>query len=211
MEKIKQDEFEDRKPIKPVPGQMCYDEFLLPEQTEQNEIMDNSVASGQLDFWNLPKEEISQTQQIEKKKFEKSTESFSREETFKNQLVLNDSVYKNSETRIEKTESTDCKIQENLTEFQSPKTLKKPSNFKSNFNEIDENFDENENDVQQEALQVVETETEDLIDENFAEQSDDNQQEFSFDFENPPKKLEKSEINASKTHFFGNYENPFDE
>ena len=36
-------------------------------------------------------------------------------------------------------------------------------------------------------------------------------EEFVIDFENPPKKLEKSEINASKTHFFGNYENPFDE
>ena len=57
MDKNKQEEFENRKPIEPIEGQMCYDELLTRESQEDKVEVDTSVVDGQLDLWSLPKEE----------------------------------------------------------------------------------------------------------------------------------------------------------
>ena len=51
----KHDEFENRKPIEPIDGQMCYDELLVPIKEEEEPKEDNSIADGQLDFWTAEK------------------------------------------------------------------------------------------------------------------------------------------------------------
>ena len=53
----KKKETEEFKPnvIEPIEGQMCYDELLVPEKEEKEEVKDTSTAQGQLDIWGMSK------------------------------------------------------------------------------------------------------------------------------------------------------------
>ena len=278
---IKQDDFEKREQIDPIPGQMCYDELLLPNYEEEKEKPDTSVAAGQMDLWSLPKQEeiaevIDDENDIHKKteksalrepekkiefeekieqKFEEKTDEPSYEtaqekssfeaqekteileeqqqeksqEIYENQdeekvcdevcespvsVVLDDDKLESEndirnqenpqEIESEKsevaTEKEDDFEKENFA-FQAPRKLRKTSILQNNF-------------VKESTAGIEEylhiEEEQDLTSEEDEKHLED-YQEMTINFENPPKKLEKSEINASKSHFFGNYENPFED
>ena len=256
MEK-KQDEFEEIKPIKPIPGQMCYDEFLFPESEEEKEENDTSVAAGQMDLWNMPpqpkidektivkKDEKSEIQPNEKRleneekleeKFVPKTDEQTQEKTDfeveeKSEIFEEKSQEKLQEIDEKHDEKNDvvevCEIpsvvaqddklgseivtenvddveEENLA-FQAPKKMRKISTSYNIFEE------ENAQEFEENSLAEDEkNETEE--EQGFEEESDlEEDEKLTIDFENPPKKLKKSEIIATKTQFFGNYENPFDE
>lgn len=71
------DDFEDYD-NEPIEGQICYDELLIPLE-EEKEQKDNSVAQGQLDIWNLPKNEKSIKNE---EKIEKNLEKTAKNENF---------------------------------------------------------------------------------------------------------------------------------
>ncbi len=54
MNNSRKDE-EEFKPnsIEPIEGQICYDELLIPQKQEQEEIKDTSTVAGQMDFWSI--------------------------------------------------------------------------------------------------------------------------------------------------------------
>ncbi len=155
------DEFDDREPIEPIPGQICYDELLLPEQDEEKVEEDHSVAKGQLDIWSLEeqkeeKKEISQsiTRQNEiEKNLENLTENKNSEEK-KNDFYERQNERENYETtelnheknqinheKIEKNEEKSEKIYEN--EIKNEQNDTEITEFEEKFNEKDEDVDVN--------------------------------------------------------------------
>ena len=62
-------EFEDEN--KPLPGQMCYDELLLPESDEPEEESSPVVLDGQLDIWSIKPEK--NLEKVKEDKGEKKT------------------------------------------------------------------------------------------------------------------------------------------
>lgn len=248
----KQDEFEERKLIEPIPGQMCYDEFLFPESEEEKEVIDTSVAVGQLDLWSVSaqprideKADVKETTKSEIQSFEKKIEIEEKlEENFqenakqktdeKPQEKSNFEVGKESEILEEKQEQFpeiyDNKVEENDDVILRQNGLlgtSQEDNFEKVVIEKDDNFEKEDfafqspkklrkfSDLQNESL---EDSTQDFVageKEDFAfeenETEDVDKEKMMINIENPSKKLEKSEIYASKSHFFGNYENPFDE
>ncbi len=84
------EELKEQEPIEPIPGQICYDELLLPQNEEEGVEEDHSIADGQLDFWSMEKQKnientsqkiennvnlIQKKPKINEKKFEKIKEN----------------------------------------------------------------------------------------------------------------------------------------
>ncbi len=84
---------DEKKPIEPIPGQMCYDELLVPEEEKEEEQQPPEPLDGQMDIWSLEKtqqrgrqEDLKESKSEKTQKTEQKTEK-NEQKTQKNQKI----------------------------------------------------------------------------------------------------------------------------
>ena len=140
-------EFEDEN--KPLPGQMCYDELLLPESDEPEEESPPVVLDGQLDIWSIKPEK--NLEKVKEDKGEKKTTEVEINEREEN-------VVENSKDLKDEIKS-DVEEEEEIETSEESETKHYPLKEAKNKIEDDEEVDLAES----EGLEEDETET--LVDE----------------------------------------------
>ena len=140
-------EFEDEN--KPLPGQMCYDELLLPESDEPEEESPPVVLDGQLDIWSIKPEKS-----LEKVKEDKGEKKTTKEEINERE----ENVVENAKDLKDEIKG-DAEKEEEIETSEESETKHYPLKEAKNKIEDDEEVDLAES----EGLEEVETET--LVDE----------------------------------------------
>ncbi len=176
MDKDKQDEFENRKPIQPIDGQMCYDELLVAEQPEEERLVDTSVADGQMDLWSLDMQTSKQTQEVQLKKEENKQIFLKAEQNLqKNTEKLARNPQNETFEVDEEVDETDEEFEEteNIEEFKQLQNLdENVTNCKQKTAALEENFEEAEGfeEVEGEAFEDAHTASQSK-DENFQKEN----------------------------------------
>lgn len=181
----------DKQDIEIVPGQMCYDELLLPQEEDLKEEKDTSIAPGQFDIWSLPKaQKTEQNKQKTALKIDENTVQKSQENTLQIQLQTQDENLKIDEKTIKnslKTQKNEEKPKKdvnfedlptndiyNETNEKTEVKIAKPV-FKTNKNQFvlkDENLFKYSEDVEVESFKQSQSLTqniEEYMDEKFEE------------------------------------------
>ena len=142
-------EFEDEN--KPLPGQMCYDELLLPESDEPEEESPPVVLDGQLDIWSIKPEK-----NLEKVKEDKENENIATEEEINER---EENVVENTREDLKNEIKSDVEEEEKIETSEESEIKHHPLKEAKNKIEDDEEVDLAES----EGLEEDETET--LVDE----------------------------------------------
>ncbi len=112
---------DEKKPIEPIPGQMCYDELLVPEAEGEEEEKIEQPLEGQMDIWELPPEET-------KKEVVKETESREQAKADAKEKIENkakadaekktENQTKTEENELTKNKTEKAKITQNTEQFE---------------------------------------------------------------------------------------------
>ena len=122
-------EFEDEN--KPLPGQMCYDELLLPESDEPEEESPPVILDGQLDIWSIKPEK-----NLEKVKEDKGEKKTTEEEINERE----ENVVENSKDLKDEIKS-DVEEEEGIETSEESETKHHPLKEAKNKIEDDEEVD----------------------------------------------------------------------
>ncbi len=148
---MKEDEKFEHEPIEVVPGQICYDELLLPEKEEETPTKDVSIAKGQIGIWDLKPNQESIEKGINEKTTQKDEKTLKKREK-------NEKNYKKFENFEENKDFEENK--ENVDLQKDPEPVETEMNYAdnemSNKNEFkEEEFDESEENFETETLQSL--------------------------------------------------------
>ena len=124
-------EFEDEN--KPLPGQMCYDELLLPESDEPEEESPPVVLDGQLDIWSIKLEKS-----LEKVKEDKENENIATEEKINER---EENVVENTREDLKDEIKSDAEKEEKIETSEESETKYHPLKEAKNKIEDDEEVD----------------------------------------------------------------------